>query len=81
MAGDRLLETQGMFGLKAFDENGKLLEMNPKIGVYVQVPVAEQKKGMQLFTGIPDAKGNIDWKDPQPLEKIPTMANMKDLDF
>ena len=36
---------------------------------------------MQLFTGIPDAKGNIDWKDPQPLEKIPTMANMKDLDF
>ena len=44
MAGDRLLETQGMFGLKAFDENGKLLEMNPKIGVTCKFRWLSRKK-------------------------------------
>jgi hypothetical protein len=73
MSGDRLLETQGMFGFKAFTPEGKQLTVNPKIGVYVQVPVNELKDGMQLFEGKPGANGVIDWQDPRPLEKNPCL--------
>jgi len=81
MSGDRLLETQGMFGVQGFTVDGRKLEVNPKIGLYVQVPVDEVKAGMQLFEGKPGKNGVIDWQNPQPLEKIPVMADMKDLDF
>lgn len=81
MSGDRLLETQGMFGLTAYSPDGKQLELNPKVGVYVQVPVDEYKDGMQLFDGVKDKNGNIDWQNPKPLAKIPVSGNMSDLDF
>jgi hypothetical protein len=55
--------------------------VNPKVGVYVQVPVDELKSGMQLFEGKKDNNGRIDWQNPQPLEKLPVLADMKDLDF
>jgi len=81
MSGDRLLETQGMFSFDAFTPDGERLEVNPEIGVYVQVPVDEYKKGMQLFDGVKDSSGMIDWVNPEPLEKLPILANMEDLDF
>ena len=81
MSGDKLLETQGMFGLTAYSPDGKQLELNPKVGVYLQVPVEEYKDGMQLFDGVKDKNGNIDWQNPKPLTKIPVSVNMSDLDF
>lgn len=80
-SGDRPLETQGMFGMQAFTPEGKRLTVNPNVGVYVQVPVDELKPGMQLFEGKKDHNGLIDWQNPQPLEKLPVLADMKDLDF
>jgi len=80
-SGDRLLETQGMFGLQAFTPEGKPLEVNPKVGVYIQVPVDELKAGMQLFEGKKTTNGTIDWQNPQPLAKLPMQADMNDLDF
>lgn len=81
VSGNRLLETQGMFGMQAFTPEGKQLEVNPKVGVYVQVPVDELKEGMQLFEGKHTKNGQIDWQNPQPLEKLPVMAAMNELDF
>lgn len=81
VSGNRLLETQGMFGMQAFTPDGKQLEVNPKVGVYVQVPVDELKEGMQLFEGKRMKNGQIDWQNPQPLEKLPVMASMNELDF
>lgn len=81
MAGDHLLETQGMFGLQAYTPQGKQLDINPKVGVYIQIPVAEHKKGMMLFEGKKGKSGIIDWQNPQPLEKLPVMADMSELDF
>jgi mono/diheme cytochrome c family protein len=78
---DRLLETQGMFGFQAFTKEGKKLEVNPKVGVYVQVPVDEYKEGMQLFTGKKNKKGIINWVNPEPLRKIPVAVPMSELDF
>lgn len=76
-----LLETQGMFSFSAKTPEGKQLTINPKVGIYVQVPVDEYKEGMQLFDGVKDPSGNINWVEPRDLEKIPVPVDMADLDF
>lgn len=81
MSGDQLLETQGMFGLKAFTAEQKRLDVNPKVGVYMQVPVDELKTGMMLFEGKETKDGTIDWQNPKKLQKLPTLAKMEDLNF
>lgn len=81
MSGKNLLETQGMVSLKGFTKDGELLEVNPEVGVYIQVPVDEHKEGMQLYNGVKDKDGLIDWQDPVPLEKIPVPVDMSELDF
>lgn len=81
MAGDKLLETQGMFGIQAFTPDGKRLEVNSKNGIYIQVPVDDYKSDMQLFEGTKNAAGIIDWKNPSPLMKIPVPVDMALLDF
>ena len=81
VSGDQLLETQGMFGVQGFTEDGKPLDFNPKVGVYVQVPVDGYKQGMQLYDGKKLADGSINWQDPEPLEKLPVPINMSELDF
>ncbi len=80
-SGDKLLETQGMFGLKAFTPEGKPLTINNKDGLYMQLPVDSYKKNMQLFNGVKLANGEIDWQNPKPIEKLPIQANMLDLDL
>ncbi|TXI84875.1 MAG: hypothetical protein E6Q37_07550 [Crocinitomicaceae bacterium] len=81
MSGDQLLETQGMFGLQAFTTESKRLDVNPNVGVYMQVPVDEVKKGMLLFEGVKSKEGVVDWQNPQKLQKLPTLADMNELDF
>ncbi len=76
-----LLETQGMFSLRASDANGNLLDVDPNIGIYVQVPVDEIKPGMQLYEGEFDKNGVINWVNPTPMEKIPVSVDMADLNF
>lgn len=77
----KLLETQGMFSFKALSKDGELLTINPKTGIYVQVPVDEYKNGMQLFSGVQDKNGIINWVDPKPLSKIPVPIDMAKLNF
>ncbi|MCC7454094.1 MAG: hypothetical protein IT222_08010, partial [Crocinitomix sp.] len=76
-----LLETQGMFSFRAHDEHGNLLDLDPEIGIYVQVPVNEIKPGMQLYQGEFAENGLINWVNPSPLEKIPVPVPMTDLNF
>ncbi len=77
----KLLETQGMFSFKALSKDGELLTINPKTGIYVQVPVDEFKDGMKLFSGDTDKNGIINWVNPQPLAKIPVPIDMAKLNF
>lgn len=77
----KLLETQGMFSFTAKTKDGKQLTINPKVGVYVQVPVDEYKSGMKLFDGEKDSAGNINWIKPRDFEKIPLAVPMDQLDF
>lgn len=80
MSGDKLLETQGMFSLKAFTPAGKPLDLSNS-GVYVQVPVNENKEGMQLFQGVKGKDGQIDWQNPKPLERLPQAKAMQEMDL
>lgn len=77
----KLLETQGMFSFSAFTPDGEKLTINPKTGIYVQVPVDEYKSDMQLFTGVEGKDGIINWVNPKPLAKIPVPVDMTDLNF
>ncbi len=81
MTGDDLLETQGMFSVTGYTEDGKPLEFNPKVGVYLQAPVDDCKSGMQLYDGKKLEDGSIDWVNPEPFSKIPTVVDMSELDF
>lgn len=81
MSDEKLLETQGMFSFSATTPEGKQLTINPKTGIYVQVPVNEFKEGMMLFDGEKDKNGMINWIKPRALEKIPLAVPMPQLDF
>jgi len=81
MTGDELLETQGMFSVAGYTEEGRQLEFNPEVGVYIQSPIDNEIEGMQLYDGNKLADGTIDWQNPVPFEKIPIAADMSDLDF
>lgn len=81
MSGDELLETQGMFSVTGYTEDGEALHFNPEVGVYLQSPVENCESGMQLYDGEKREDGSIDWVNPEPLNKIPTLAKMSDLDF
>lgn len=81
IADSNLLETQGMFSFRAHTPEGELLDINPKTGVYVQIPVDEHKAGMQLYDGVKNEEGIINWVNPEPLMKIPVPVDMAELDF
>lgn len=76
-----LLETGGMISVTGYTIDGKPLDFNPEVGVYVQVPMQDTKSDMQLYDGELQADGSINWVKPEPLEKIPVPVPMKDLDF
>src|SRR6218665_464199 len=80
MSGDNLLETQGMFSLNAFTPEGKQLELS-NTGVYVQVPVSEQKDGMMLFQGVKGNNGKVDWQNPAEMEQLPVPKSMVDMNL
>lgn len=79
--GHELLETQGMFFIHAFTPEGEKLEINPKVGVYVQVPVNEHKEGMKLWDYVELKNGKGDWQNPRGLSRIPVPVDMRELDF
>ncbi|MCR9171474.1 MAG: hypothetical protein NXI10_03210 [bacterium] len=81
MTGDELLETQGMFSVTGYTEDGEALHFNPEVGVYLQAPVDDCVSDMQLYDGEKKDDGSIDWVNPEPLSKIPVIVKMSDLDF
>lgn len=76
-----LLETGGMISVTGYTIDGKPLNFNPKVGVYVQVPMQDMKSDMQLYDGEIQADGSINWIEPEPLAKIPVPVPMSELDF
>ena len=64
-AGDRRLETGGMFRLTATDSDGEELNLRPGVGIRAAIPTASVEERMQLFAGA-DHDGNgapMDWTE------------------
>lgn len=79
-SGKRKLETGGMLYLNA-SQNGKRITVNPQAPLYIEIPTNEVKPGMMAFKGEVDGKGNIDWKNPQPLKRFLSPVDLDLLDF
>ena len=79
-SGNQLLETGGMFYINARKDE-KSLTIDPKKGIYTEVPTDEIKPGMQLYEGKRLADGNIDWIKPKPLEKFLIPVDIHSLNF
>jgi len=80
MADDKTLETGGMFYTNA-TQNGQKLTINANKPLLIQIPCVEEKEGMMAFESEIDSSGNINWKNPKPLEKWLTKVDMNTLDF
>jgi mono/diheme cytochrome c family protein len=62
----RMLESGGMVFVDA-NEAGQTLRINPGAPLRVSLPTAQPLRGMQVFTGRPDAAGRLNWVNPVPL--------------
>jgi hypothetical protein len=79
-AGDKLLETGGMFFIDA-RKDGNALRINPRTSILGQIPADSLKAGMQLFRGERLANGGIDWVKPKALNHDLVPVDIKSLDF
>lgn len=60
-SGGRLLESGGEYEIKV-SQNNQLLKLSPGNFIRIDIPSAgKDMQGMQVFNGIPDPDGNIDW--------------------
>ena len=73
-----LLQTAGMFSINGY-ENEKPLSLVKNIDV--SVPANEIDPAMQLFDGVMDSSGRINWIDPKPVEKRLRTYDITTLDF
>ncbi len=79
-SGDRLLESAGMFYVNA-RKNGKTIHVDPKSGIYIEIPTDEIKPGMQLFEGERKEDGSIDWVNPKALDNFLIPVDIYSLNF
>ena len=77
----KLLESGGMIYFHAMTKDGKAVKINPAKPVYIEVPTANRKAGMQLYSGTRDKNGNMNWVDPKPLQNYLIPVNADLLDF
>jgi hypothetical protein len=74
------LETDGMIYLNATSK-GKQLSINPEKPIYIEIPSHDKKSGMMVYKGERDDDGNMNWIEPQELEKFIIPLDIHSLDF
>lgn len=73
-----LLQTAGMFYINGY-ENGTALPLQKQIAV--SVPARQVNPAMQLFDGVEDSNGQVNWVNPKPVEKKLRTVDITTLDF
>lgn len=79
-ADGKKLETGGMIYTNA-TVSGQPVFVNPERPLYIEIPTAEQKEEMMVFTGETTPEGNLNWKNPKPLKKYLALIDFENLDF
>lgn len=59
-SGEKLLSTAGSYYINA-SRNGEPLTINPKKGLKISFPTQRKDKNMQLFKGVENEEGKVDW--------------------
>lgn len=75
-----LLETDGMIYIN-FRQDGKELRINPDKPIYIEMPTNKKKDGMQVYSGLRDENGNMNWVNPKPLATFLVTVELEQLDF
>ena len=78
MSNEAMLQTAGMFYINGFDGD-KVLTLTKEIAV--SVPADTINTNMQLFDGIKDSSGRINWLNPKLIEKGLRTYDITTLDF
>ncbi len=78
MSNNDLLQTAGMFYINGYAD-GKALQLTKDISV--SVPAQTINPNMQLFDGIDDGKGGINWVNPKPIDRSLRTYDVTTLDF
>ena len=78
MSDGNLLRTAGMFSIEGFVDEKKLMLTKE---ISVRIPAKKIDPAMQLFDGIEDSSGHIDWVNPKPIEKTLRTYDITTLDF
>lgn len=79
-SGKSFLETDGMIYLN-LTSNGQQLHIDPKNPLYIEIPTANRIAGMEIYSGVRDAQGNIDWVDPEPIQNYLIPIDIELLDY
>ena len=79
-SGDQLLETGGMIYFNATSA-GEQLFVNPDKPVHIEIPTKIRKPNMQVYEGIRDSIGNMNWVNPEPIENNLNPVDIFSLDL
>jgi len=79
-SGNTLLETGGMLFVNAFSQNEQVF-INPDNPIYIEVPTDNFNPKMELYEGVRDSIGNMDWINPKPLQNYLVSIDLDLLDF
>lgn len=80
MSNGQPLVTGGMFYFNV-TKDGKQLGINKALPVLVEVPTHNRLGGMQVYKGIRDTAGNMNWVDPKPIENYLETVDINSLNF
>jgi hypothetical protein len=78
VSNDAMLQTGGMFCINGFAD-GKKLSLVKEIAV--SIPSVKINSAMQLFDGVEDSNGHINWVNPRPVDKSLRTYDISTLDF
>ncbi len=78
MSDGSLLQTAGMFYINGF-EDGKQIPLMKEVAV--SVPANNINPAMQLFDGVEDKEGNINWVNPKTIQNNLRTFEITSLDF
>jgi len=78
MSNGEMLQTAGMFYINGY-ENGQPLLLQKEIAV--SVPARNINPAMQLFDGVQDSNGTVNWVNPRPVETKLRTVDITTLDF
>lgn len=80
MNGTNALKSGGMIYVQP-KLNGKNLNLVEGKSLHIEVPTDNYDAEMQVWTGVPDGNGNLNWENPQPIENYLIPTDMSALDF